>query len=420
MRVLIINIGYFPFHGGSQVYAQEIAERLAAEGNQVEVLTTNASETDGIWRAGRGRVDEEKELINGVLVRRFPLRHLPFSPYSYYALRRAAIELSRSSLGRKDWLWSLARFTPWVPELERALLAREGDCDLVQGMSIPFESLMYAGFRYARRTRLPFVAMPFIHLGEEGSDRVRRFYTMRHQVALLRQSDAVLALTSLEKDYLVRQGVSEEKVHTVGAGVNLAKLAGGKAQRFREKFGIERPFAFYLGAVAFEKGAVHTVEAMRRLWASGFEADLVLAGSPFEHFIQYFKRIPQKDRERCHLLGTISDQDKLDLLAAGGVLVMPSRTESFGISYLEAWAYEKPVIGARAGAVRDVIAEGVDGYLVAFGDIDAIARCLQRLLCDKDEAAKLGRKGRQKVETCFTWDKVYSRVKEVYRRVTGS
>ncbi|MFH1485564.1 MAG: glycosyltransferase family 4 protein [Chloroflexota bacterium] len=420
MRVLIINIGYSPFQGGSQVYAKEIAERLAAETNQVEVFTTNAGETDAIWKAGKACITEVEESLVGVPVRRFPIRYLPFSPYSYYALRRAAIELSRSRLGHEDWLWSLARLTPRVPELEKALSAETGHYDLVHGMSIPFESVMYAGFQYARRCDLPFVATPFVHLGEEGSDRVRRFYTMRHQMSLLRRSDAVFTLTPLEKQYLVQQGVAEEKVHSVGAGVDLESLAGGNAQRFRDTFGIERPFAFYLGAVAFEKGAVHILEAMHRLWSQGFEGDLVLAGTPFEHFARYFHRLPQRETSRCHLLGPISHQDKLDLLACGEVLVMPSRTESFGISYLEAWAYEKPVIGAMAGAVPDVIADGVDGYLVPFGDVDAIAMNIERLMSDKEEAARMGRRGREKVERLFTWDKVYSRVKNVYHMLVGN
>ncbi|MBI2906757.1 MAG: glycosyltransferase family 4 protein [Chloroflexi bacterium] len=401
------------------MYAQEIAERLVGDGHAVQVLTTDAKETDGIWRPGKSRIDVTEECINGVHVRRLPLRHLPFSPYSYYALRRAAIELSRVATVPEHWLWLLAKYTPWVQELDEALLAMEGGFDLVHGMSIPFESLMYSAFGCAQRNRVPFMATPFIHLGDEGSDRVRRFYTMRHQVSLLRNGHAVFTLTPLEKKYLVGRGVPAHKVHAVGAGVNMSRLAGGEARRFRDKFGIDRPFAFYLGAVAFEKGAVHTVEAMRRLWAQGFGADLVLAGTPFDHFARYFDHLPERDKSRCHLLGAISDQDKLDLLACGDVMVMPSRTESFGIAYLEAWAYEKPVIGARAGAVPDVIDDGVDGYLVPFGDVAAIAQGVERLLSDRDQATRLGRSGRAKVEKRYTWDKVYARVAAVYEEVAG-
>src|SRR3712207_7592070 len=55
-------------------------------------------------------------------------------------------------------------------------------------------------------------------------------------------------------------------------------------------------------------------------------------------------------------------EDKRDLNAAGQVFCMPSRTDSFGIVYLEAWLNGVPVIGANAGGVPEVISDGVDGY----------------------------------------------------------
>src|SRR3712207_8646872 len=73
-------------------------------------------------------------------------------------------------------------------------------------------------------------------------------------------------------------------------------------------------------------------------------------------------------------------EDKRDLNAAGQVFCMPSRTDSFGIVYLEAWLNGVPVIGARAGGVPEIIDDGVDGYLVEFGDVAALANRIELLL----------------------------------------
>lgn len=96
---------------------------------------------------------------------------------------------------------------------------------------------------------------------------------------------------------------------------------------------------------------------------------------------------------------------------------MPSRTDSLGIVYLEAWLNEKPVVGALAGGVPEVISDGVDGHLVRFGDVPSLAVRLAHLLGDPEAAAAMGRRGREKVLARYTWDRIYPRVREVYEQL---
>jgi glycogen synthase len=105
---------------------------------------------------------------------------------------------------------------------------------------------------------------------------------------------------------------------------------------------------------------------------------------------------------------------KLDAYAAADVFAMPSRTDSFGIVYLEAWCYGVPVVGARAGGVPDVIDEGKDGLLVRFGDVEELAGAVGRLLGDRKEARRLGANGRARVVRELTWDHKYAQVRAVY------
>jgi glycosyltransferase involved in cell wall biosynthesis len=115
----------------------------------------------------------------------------------------------------------------------------------------------------------------------------------------------------------------------------------------------------------------------------------------------------------------VSDQDKRDLLDACQVLVLPSRTDLFPTVYLEGWLYGKPVIGARAGGIPDVIDHERDGLVVPFGDgralADAIARCLQH----PAEACEWGERGRQKVYAHYTWNLLYARARAVYEHLIG-
>ena len=81
-----------------------------------------------------------------------------------------------------------------------------------------------------------------------------------------------------------------------------------------------------------------------------------------------YGELPEAHRVRTRRLGPVRGQLKQDMLAATDLFVLPSRVDSFGIVYLEAWAYGLPVIGCRAGGVPDVIDDGQDGLLVNYGD----------------------------------------------------
>src|SRR5690606_33630777 len=96
---------------------------------------------------------------------------------------------------------------------------------------------------------------------------------------------------------------------------------------------------------------------------------------------------------------------------------LPSCTDSFGIVYLEAWANGVPVIGARAGGVPAVIADGRDGCLVNFGDVAGLAEAIARLLDVPALRREMGQRGQDKVRREMTWDHVFQRVARVYETV---
>jgi glycosyltransferase involved in cell wall biosynthesis len=209
-------------------------------------------------------------------------------------------------------------------------------------------------------------------------------------------------------------------MHVVGVGIEPAEIEGGDAARFRAKHNIEGPIVFFQGTAAYDKGTHHTVQAMQRLWREGHEATLVIAGPIMSHFQHFYNELPPADKGRIKLLGFISPEEKRDLFAAGEVFLMPSRTDSFGIVYLEAWLCGIPVIGARAGGVPAVIEEERDGLLVNFGDIPDLAAKIKLLLDDRATATRLAEAGRQKVLARYTWEKVFGNIRAVYDAVLKS
>ena len=100
---------------------------------------------------------------------------------------------------------------------------------------------------------------------------------------------------------------------------------------------------------------------------------------------------------------------KKDLFAAGDVFVLPSRTDSYGAVFLESWVNKKPVIGAKAGGVSEVIKHGEDGFLVKFGNLKEIVCFIRLLLTNEELAEKMGASGLLKVNNGLSWEDRYLR-----------
>jgi glycosyltransferase involved in cell wall biosynthesis len=169
--------------------------------------------------------------------------------------------------------------------------------------------------------------------------------------------------------------------------------------------------------MSFDKGTVHTVEAVRRLWAAGGSLELVLIGAVMAPFKSYLRKLPPADRARIRLLGPVDDTVKRDALAAATMLAMPSRTDSFGIVFLEAWLYALPVIGARTWGVMDLVQDGEDGVLVPFGDVAELSGAIRYLIDHPEAAAAMGERGRQKVYAQHTWEHKCQVVADAYRQL---
>lgn len=407
---------YYPVNTGAGRYFAEVGERLVAEGHRVTVLATDAWDLEHLWAPGRRRVELTEETRRGVRIVRLPVRRIAGPPQMYGAVRMAMVQLSKMP-GSGGLLRRLALVTPRLGGLG-AFLARER-FDLVHATNITLDFAILPARGAARRWGAPFVCTPFVHLGEAHDDAVRRFYTMRHQIELLRACDAVVVQGGLEEAYLAGRGVARERMRRIGVGVDPAELAGGDGARFRAEHGVSGPLALYVGALARDKGALQLIEAMRRLWAGGSDATLAMIGAPLEHFSAYHAALPEDVRARIRVLPYASDAVKRDAYAAADVFAMPSRTDSFGIVYLEAWCYGVPVVGARAGGVPDVISDGEDGVLVRFGDDGALAEALGGLLRDRELARRLGEAGRRKVLRELTWDHKYAQVRALYAELLG-
>ncbi len=400
---------YWPARGGSEKFFEEISERLAADGNEVSVFTTEAIDIQHYWLPGKETSEVERETRNGVDIRRFKVHKLPKHPQALRILGKVPGQLPKSFFSFPS---------PLVPDMLR--LARSDEpFDIVHATALPYDSILYSAYVAARRRQVPLVYSPFFHLGEEDNQDVRKHYTRPHQLKMVKSADKVLVQTDIERDFLLSEGLDSSKMLKLGMGINPSELEGGDGAAFREKFSLQGPIVCYIGPKTYDKGTFHLVRAMQKLWEAGDPSTLVMAGTNIEDFTRYLGKLPAKVKDNCLMLDYIGDEDKRGLLDACTLLVLPSRSDSFGIVFLEAWFYGKPVVGANAGGIPGLVRDGVDGLLVPFGDVRELAASIRKILLDHEYASELGTAGRERVLAEFTWDEKYAVVKRLYEELTG-
>ncbi len=210
--------------------------------------------------------------------------------------------------------------------------------------------------------------------------------------------------------------------------IERGEVSGGDPLRLRARLSIPPGAGVVgqLGALDPNKGTSDLVKALARLNAGRPEAELihlVLAGAATPDFEAFAAGLSESSDRWLRRLGPIPPRDVPDFYAALDVFAMPSRTDSFGIVFLEAWANSLPVVAASAGGVVEVVTHDRDGLLVPFGAVGELADAIERLLEDRSMARRLGRAGFEKVRDGFDWDTRYARldpmVRELSRTVRG-
>ena len=374
MNILTVIQRYDPVIGGSEILTKRFMDYLSKNHN-VTVYTTTADDIQSFWNRDASKITEDKSKNN--MIKRYDF-------------------LTPTEIRYDKNLFTLPLITnhpgPFSPKLWNDLVLKKIDYDLIYVTSFPYDHVIPA-YVAAKKWNIPLIIWPAIH------QEFPELYLTSLRLTILNNSDAVFVQTHSEKKILMKHGVNEDKISIIYPIIFDNDVVTTKHDDFKKRFlpqEVEK-FVLFVGSKSYVKGIFHLIEAMKTVWSKKNNIYLVLIGPSTKEFGEYFKKLSINHKKKIIDLGVVSEEIKQNAYSSCEFLAMPSISESFGLVYLEAWTFQKPVIGCNIPSSSELIDDKKTGILVEFGNTKQLSEAIiflnnNPLLCEK-----YGKEGKKKI-----------------------
>ncbi|MFR9672431.1 MAG: glycosyltransferase family 4 protein, partial [Rikenellaceae bacterium] len=221
-------------------------------------------------------------------------------------------------------------------------------------------------------------------------------------------ADRVIAVSNLTRRIAItKYGIEARKVVTVH---NAVRFADGVEEEAPTR-GVKDKVVTFLGRITYQKGPDYFVEATAKVLKHVPEARFVMAGSGdmMNHVIRRVARLGIADR--FHFTGFLKGDDVHKMFQLSDVYIMPSVSEPFGISPLEAMRSNVPVIISKQSGVAEVLDYAVK---VDYWDVNALADMIYGLLRYPALSKMFADKGMKEV-TGLKWNNAAAKIRTVYQ-----
>ncbi|MCQ2286486.1 MAG: glycosyltransferase family 4 protein [Bacteroidales bacterium] len=221
-------------------------------------------------------------------------------------------------------------------------------------------------------------------------------------------ADAVCAVSDLTRRIVIEKyGIAADKVFTLHNAVEPKKNTVNREKNVPEKI------VTFLGRVTFQKGPEYFVETAKKVLEKDDNVRFVLAGDG-DMMQQVISRVAELGiADKFHFTGFLRGNDIDTMFGMSDVYVMPSISEPFGISPLEAMRAHVPVVISKQSGVAEVLKYALK---VDFWDIDATADAIYGLLHYPALSKMFSEKGKEEVDN-LKWDNVAAKLKTIYEWV---
>jgi len=216
---------------------------------------------------------------------------------------------------------------------------------------------------------------------------------------------------------LARSGILADHIVTIHNGVDIAALEARARGSVDASLPDGSPRVGFVGRLEPVKGCEHFVRAAARLLDDRPDAAFVIAGEgSLRGELEQLVATLRIDG-RVAFLGHVPDP--APVIAALDVVVMPSLSEAFGLTALEAMALRVPVVASAVGGLAELVTDGETGLLVQPGDSGAIVEAIERVVDEPDATAAMVAAARALVERDYSAERMAEQYADLYREVLG-
>jgi len=393
-----------------------VMPRAYGDEDQRFVRVVNASDVETI-----GTRDHEfsEELLEKVSFIHIDSNMLPYiSPEEYAAYHDEFVRSGRTHEWTDVWkqrytfsgkyganlMEEVARYAMVAAQVAKDL---EGQFDVIHA----HDWLTYfAGIAAKRVSGKPLVVhMHATEFDRSGENINRRVYAI--EKAGMQAADRVIAVSELTRRIVIgKYGIPAEKVVTVHNAVRFGESEDAVPER-----AVKDKVVTFLGRITYQKGPDYFVEAAAKVLQRVPDVRFVMAGSGdlMNHVVRRVAQLGIADR--FHFTGFIKGGEVQRMFRLSDVYVMPSVSEPFGISPLEAMRSGVPVIISRQSGVAEVLDYAIK---VNYWDVDALADAIYGLLTYPALGRMFASKGLEEV-TGLKWTNAAAKIKTVYETVVA-
>jgi glycosyltransferase involved in cell wall biosynthesis len=382
MRILHVVPSYLPAvrYGGPIFAVHGLCRALAARGHEVQVFTTNI-DGPGISPTPIGTPVD----LDGIQIRYFSC--------------------------------PLVRRLYWAPALGRAVHHSIGELDVVH-LHSAFLWPTWAAARAARKAGVPYVLSPRGMLVKDLIARRSRL-AKSTWIHLIERSNvekaAALHLTSqLEGSEIERFGWRLPRLTVIPNAIDEPFFQNGKIASDVEAITSQQPLVLFLGRLSWKKGLDRLLRAFART-----PGMLAIVGTDDENFAPQLAKLAADlqiaDRVRI-LPRTVIGAEKEHLFAAAHLFVLPSYSENFGNTVLEAMRRGVPVVVTPEVGAAEIVQTSGAGLVVA-GDLEPLSSAIRLLTSNPVLARSMGEAGQRHAAAHFTWGHVAAQMEDLYNSI---
>jgi len=297
--------------------------------------------------------------------------------------------------------------------LKLAAIIRKGGYDIVHSHLLKADLIASAA---------SLIANPGMLIASKHNDEralLNPVYSMVHGL-ISRRAKKIIVLSDHVGRFVVKHGKAPaHKIERIYYGLdpNSFKASEESVAKVRDELPIKEGATVITMVARFapQKDHATLLEAARMLKEEGLDFRILLVGD------DPFGQNREKMQNLCHKLGlndrvifTGVRKDVPAILECTDIFVMPTNWEGLGLVFLEAMAFQLPVVSTSVSAVPEIVSDSETGYLLPPNDTSALKGALADLILNPDKAESLGKAGRKRLISLFSLDRMIDETEKAY------